>query len=448
MAAADAFRQNPTCRVDSIVRMNTERNRDGAFWRDREPYKLAAGATTPVLWTHGFFDANTKPVGMEVWSALRGPKHAWFGQFTHLRGHEAGVGRRGFLQEAMRFLDRHVRGVDHGVADPAVTVQEGNGNGRWRAEEQWPPADGAAWSLPIRAGQYTDGPGNTGDGPGAGNGHWTLTKPLPHAAHLAGEPIVTAQVLGNVPDVNVVAHLYDVDEKGSARLVTRGATAAPKSGFNDVRFDLYPQDWAFQRGHRIAIHLSGADDDWYTSGVSNTQVGVVAGKGSVRLPLLRYVREESIAGGRSESIDDARPFAVPAAALRDGVIDVAFPPAQARRPVPAAPSVVSAPPISGGAVANRRAAVATARRRATLRLRIARRRGKRVLVVSGRRFRARRVALALRFGRTRLARRTVKVRRGAFRATFAIHRLRAGRLTVQARPNGRGRPMVAGVRLR
>ena len=41
-----------------------------------------------------------------------GPKQAWFGQFTHFRGHEPGVGRRGFLEQAMRFLDRHVRGVD------------------------------------------------------------------------------------------------------------------------------------------------------------------------------------------------------------------------------------------------------------------------------------------------------------------------------------------------
>ncbi|CAA9531118.1 MAG: hypothetical protein AVDCRST_MAG85-3685, partial [uncultured Solirubrobacteraceae bacterium] len=247
LAAVDAFKQNPTCRTDAMALMNTERNRDSGFWKDREPYKLAAGATTPVLWTHGFFDANTKPVHLDVWNALKGVKHAWFGQFTHVRGHEPEVGRKGFLEESMRFLDEHVRGVAPAQQDPAVTIQEGNGSGRWRAEEQWPPADAQTWRLPLKGGEYTNGPGNTGDGSGAGNGLWTLTKPLPHALHLAGEPAVDAQVFGdNVPDVNVVAHLYDVDPKGQARLVNRGATAATSPQFSDLSFSLYPQDWVFQ----------------------------------------------------------------------------------------------------------------------------------------------------------------------------------------------------------
>jgi uncharacterized protein len=258
-AAADAFLQNPMCRVDSIARMNTEGDRSSEFWKDREPYKLAAGATTPVLWTHGFYDAKTKPVHLDVWNALAGEKHAWFGQFTHLRGHEAGVGRKGFLEEAMRFLDEHVRGVAPRQEDPAVTVQEGNGNGRWRAEEQWPPADARSWKLPLRDGEYADGPGNTG----AGNGLWTLTKPLPHALHLAGEAVLEAQADGG-RGANVVAHLYDVDPKGQARLVNRGAAVAGEK----VRFTLYPQDWVFKPGHRVGVVLSGTDDNWYTPGTA------------------------------------------------------------------------------------------------------------------------------------------------------------------------------------
>ena len=466
-AAADAFLQNPTCRVDSIALMNTERDRDSAFWKDREPYKLAAGATTPVLWTHGFFDANTKPVHLDVWNALKGEKHAWFGQFTHLRGHEnelgsgsrktPGVGRKGFLEESMRFLDKHVRGVDRALADPAVTIQEGNGDGRWRAEEQWPPADAQEWQLPLRGGEYTNGPGNAGDGPDAGNGLWTLTKPLPHAVHLAGEPSVAAKVISSVPDTNVVAHLYDVDAKGKARLVNRGATATRGSDFGSVRFSLYPQDWVFQPGHRIGVVLSGSDDAWYTPGTSNTPVDVVEGKAAMTLPLLRHRRDDSIEGGVSESIAKARPFDVPADALTGAVVDVAFPPAQIPFPEPDLPSSTSmalarceclAAGVTGadgrrraGSRANRAA------RRATLRLRIATRRGKRYLVASGRAPGAKKVTLAVRFGRSAFARRTAKVRRGAYRASFSLARLRSGRLTVAARLNGRGRPMKAAVRL-
>jgi len=453
MAAVDAFTQNPTCRVDSMALMNTERNRDSDFWKDREPYKLAAGATTPVLWTHGFYDANTKPVHLDVWNALRGEKHAWFGQFTHLRGHEAGVGRPGFLEEAMRFLDEHVRGVRPAELDPAVTIQEGNGEGRWRAEEQWPPADAQDWRLPLRGGAYTDGPGNTGDGGGAGNGLWTLTKPLPHAVHLAGEPVVDAQVFGNVPDVNVVVHLYDVNPDGVARLVNRGATAAPKREVNDLRFSLYPQDWLFEKGHRIGVVVSGADDDWYTPGVSNTEVAVVEGRAAMTLPLLRYRREDHIAGGPSESIAEARPFGVPADALTGAVIDAAFPPAQVPFPGSALPPSWTSIPVCACAAEprSRRDAAGRARqarRRATLRLRIVRRHGRRYLVVAGRAPGAKRVTLRVKFGRSAFARRTAKVRRGAYRARFSLARLRSGRLTVTARLNGRGRAMRAGIRLR
>ena len=458
-AAVDAFTQNPTCRVDSMALMNTERNRDSDFWKDREPYKLAAGATTPVLWTHGFFDANTKPVHLDVWNALRGEKRAWFGQFTHLRGHETktsnggiGVGREGFLQEAMRFLDRHVRGVHSAESDPVVTIQEGNGKGRWRAEEQWPPADAQSWTMPLRSGSYKDGPGNTGDGSGAGNGLWTLTQPLPYAVHLAGEPTVAAKVFGNVPDVNVVTHLYDVDPKGEARLVNRGATAAPAREFNDLRFSLYPQDWVFEKGHRIGVVLSGADDDWYTPGASNTEVGVAEGS-SMTLPVLRHRRDDSIAGGISESIEGASPFAVPADALTGAVVNVAFPPAQTPFPgSPLPPRNASLSYITCGCLREsgerRSQRPRRAKRRATLRLRIVRRKGKRYLVASGRAPGAKRVKLSVRFGRSAFARRTVRVRRGAYRVRFSLARLRSGRLIVSARVNGRGRAMKAGIRLR
>lgn len=300
VAASAALTAPPTCRTDAIVGMNTERDRDGAFWKGREPYKKAAGSKTPVFWSHGFFDANTKPVHLDIWKSLRGPKQAWFGQYTHLRGHEGGVGRKGFLDESIRFLDRYVRRIKVSQKDPTVTVQSGNGLGKWRAEKQWPPADASAWSFPVRAGSYVDEPGNTAYGSTAGQGHWTLTPPLPYAAHLAGETRLKATIESMVPNVNVVAHLYDVSADGSARLVTRGALAPAESGKQTVSFALYPQDWVFDKGHRIGLHLSGSDDDWFSPGVSNTTVNLVGGK--VTLPLLRFVRDEFLEGGASDGM--------------------------------------------------------------------------------------------------------------------------------------------------
>jgi hypothetical protein len=289
--------------------MNTESDRGAEFWKGKEPYLGAKGSTTPTFWSHGFFDANTKPQHLDVWSSLKGPKQAWFGQYTHLRGHEAGVGREGFNDEAFRFLDRHVRGL-RTKKDAPVTVQSGNGAGRWRAEAVWPPADAKRWAMPVRAGSYVDEPGNSGDGSSAGNGHWSVTRPLPGAAHLAGEVLLKADVTTTVPGAQVVAHVYDVDDTGTATLVTRGAATAPATGAQKVAYALYPQDWVFGKGQphggapvrrgRLLVH---AGDD-AGGGHRHRRVGVLpaAADGAQALPRgrpeRRGARDAALRGGR------------------------------------------------------------------------------------------------------------------------------------------------------
>ena len=329
LATSAAITSPPTCRTDALVGMNTERDRRGEFWRGREAYLKAAGSKVPVLWSHGFFDANTKPVGLDIWKSLKGPKQAWFGQYTHLRGHEAGVGRDGFLDESIRFLDRYVRKVKVAKRDPAITVQSGNGVGRWRTEKSWPPSDAKSWSFPVRSGSYVDEPGNTGEGSSAGQGHWTFTSPLPYAAHLAGETRLKTEIESSATNVHVVAHLYDVAPDGSAHLVTRGAMAAPESGKQTVSYTLYPQDWVFEKGHRIAIHLSGADDDWFSPGTSMTTVDVL--NGSVALPLLHYLREDFVPGGPSDGMSGT-PASVDDATIKGATVKSKPPPKQERRP--------------------------------------------------------------------------------------------------------------------
>lgn len=324
LSPATSLQGNPTCRTDAIAGMNAIRDRDDAFWEGREAYRGATGSDVPTFWVHGFWDANTKPEHLPIWESLTGPRRAWFGQWAHIRGHEAGVGRRQhFLDEAFRFLDEHVRGIDPGVGDPTVAVESGN-DGRWRDEAQWPPADARPWSMPVRPGSYTDARGNNGTGSSAGRGHWTVTAALPHAAHLAGEPVLSVTTDSMVPYTHLVAHLYDVDPTGRATLVTRGAMATATTGVEEVELRLYPQDWVFEEEHRIAVHLAGSDDAWYTPGVSGTEVEVVGG--SLELPLLRYMRDASIDGGPSNGVPGS--FAVPAATLAAAEVEADPPPEQ------------------------------------------------------------------------------------------------------------------------
>lgn len=326
-ATLDGLTADPTCRTDALVQMNVDGDRSGAFWSGKEPYLQARGSTTPTFWSHGFWDANTKPVHLDVWRTLKGPKQAWFGQYTHLRGQEAGVGREGFLDESFRFLDRHVRGIAQRRADPAVTVQSGNGEGRWRAEAQWPPADARPWRLALRPGSYDDVPGNNGDGPQAGQGHWSVTQPLRHAAHLAGEVVVAARVTTTVPGAHLVTHVYDVDPDGVARLVTRGAFAVTGTGTSQVAYALYPQDWVFEPGHRMAVHLSGADTDWFAP--PTTLQSVRVDEATATWPLLHRVRDRFLEGGVSDGMDST-PFDVPAGTLPGAEVP-GHPPAQQRR---------------------------------------------------------------------------------------------------------------------
>jgi hypothetical protein len=412
----------PTCRTDAVVRQNTVGDRSDPFWAGREPYLKAKGADTPVLWSHGFFDANTKPVHQEIYDSLTGPKWGWFGHFTHVRGHEPGVGRRGFLEQSMRFLDRYLRDVHAPGIDPAVTVQEGNGTGAWRAEQAWPPADRAAWTVPLRAGQYKDAmtPATSADA------LWTVTPALPHTAHLAGEMLLRAKVQTTVPGAQLVAHVYDVAADGSAKLVNRGATALPGSGEQEAEFKLYPSDWRLQAGHRLAISLTSGDNGWFTPGVTQSTVQVAGG--SLELPLLRHVRDAFLEGGLSDG--HKATVTVPAAALTGAVVAVDPPPAQV--PFPVEPATGVAPAFQAPATVAPPTSAAqrpsSKKKKSTLRLRL---RGKR-LVATGTAPGARKVRLTLKLGRTVLTRRTARVRGGRFRVTFSLRGVRSGRLEVSA----------------
>jgi len=424
----------PTCRADS-QQMNTIRDRDDAFWKGREPYKGAVGSTVPTFWLHGFSDANTKPEHVEVWSGLKGVTRGWFGQWTHVRGHEAAVGRPGFLEESMRFLDRYVRGISVPEADPPVSVQEGNGEGRWRAETEWPPSDARAWSLPLRKGSYADKQGNSAEGTSAGTGHWTVTQPLADRAHSAGEIVLRAKVSAAVPEVNVIALVYDIAPDGTASFVARGAATLKEAGAQDVVYKLLPQDWAFAAGNRIGVLLTGSDDSWYTPGITGSTVEVTGG--AVEFPMLRFVRDAAIEGGISDGISDARPFKVAETVIGEAVT-VAAPPAQVARPVVAARPVAGSPPGVGAPPGVRAL---------TLRLKVSGRGAKRWLIASGRTMASGKVRLTLRFGGVTVSRRSGRVKRGAYRVSFPVGRLKAGRVEVLA--SVPGAPKVrAAVRLR
>jgi hypothetical protein len=401
------------------------------FWQARDLIPALQGATTPLLLTQGFLETNTKPDGLvSAWNGMKGPKRAWFGQFDHVRGWEMdgdefATGRAGFADEVVRFLDRHLKDGPV-VADPPVVVQ--SADGRYRSEAEWPPADVALRTATLRPGTYTDDGRNSGTGSGGGQGIWSISEPLPHAAHLAGEPQVQLKASGPLR-ANLVVNLYDIAPDGSATMISRGAMLL-RQGAQEARPEMYGQDWVLYEGHRLGVLVSGANSEWFVHAPTNAPVTVESG--TVRLPFLSAARDADLSGGESPRLRSYRksaPFPVSDEVIATSAAAFELPPAlkQPRRPVTAAPPAQAELPV-----------------RLRLRLRVRAVRRGRVATVSGTAPRGTRLrVLVRRKGRTVAARR-LRVRResGAWRVKLRVPR--RVRLTVVV--TGGGRRVSARVR--
>jgi putative CocE/NonD family hydrolase len=169
----------------------------------------------PLLLTQGLTENNTVADGMQQYlDNHTGYERAWLGPWEHVRGNERcgeddgstgcsasnvgrlKMGRAGWFDEAMRFYDRFLKGVNPTVADPPIAVQ--TNDGKWRSEAQWPPTDKSLYTTALRAGSYDDTAQSysTGseDDPTSNSGVWTVSKPLPYDVHLAGSGSASVNV--------------------------------------------------------------------------------------------------------------------------------------------------------------------------------------------------------------------------------------------------------------
>ena len=283
---------------------------NSAFWRERDLARHTKKAKTPLFLTQGFLETNTKPDGaFDFFNNLRGPNRAWYGQFDHVRGWEresaAGryqTGRDVFVNEMMRFFDRHVKGVARKKApvhrDPNIAVQDALG--RYRAERVWPPSDSKLHWSKLKKGSYQDDGMNRGSGTSGGRGIWSFSQPLRHDAWLAGEPVLDVHLTA-VPRANLVGNVYDVSPKGKATLVSRGAYLLRGAGQQKVKFELYGQDWPIEKGHRIGVLLSAANAEWWVH--VPTQSPVTVDSARVGLPFLRYDRNRFLKGSSTPRLE-------------------------------------------------------------------------------------------------------------------------------------------------
>jgi hypothetical protein len=273
-------------------------NEHGVYWDERDLLPTSAGKTTPVFLTQGFLETNTKADGaFRWWNGLSGTKNrAWFGQFDHVRGWDRygsrfHTGRSVFVAEVMRFLDLHLKGIQPPVSDAPIAVQDARG--RYRAESSWPPADSVLLETTLRSGTYADTGGGSGERPSTSEPLWSVSEPLPHDVWLSGEPVITVGV-DAVPNANISANVYDIDQSGRVAMISRGVSLIRGSGSRTVSFSMYGQDWPIAAGHRIGVLVRSGDNDEFQHIATRTTVTVQSAK--IGLPFLTKARTTFIDG--------------------------------------------------------------------------------------------------------------------------------------------------------
>ena len=316
---------DPSCYAKHPIMSNTMYKRDSPYWQEGEISGQARLSEVPILWSHGFLDANTKPDNfMDTWEGYRGWHRGWFGQYDHVRGNEVEfVGRDGFLDEAMSFFDHFLAGKPLPNYPGRVEVQDGEG--KWRSENAWPPvdADYDRGTLPIKKGEYTD---NSRNSASTGNGSWTFTQPAPYDMRFAGNAIVDVKLETTVPNQNLVALLYDVDGD-EGKLITRGAYLIEQGG--RVTFELYPQDWILRKGHRFGILLSSNDSSWFNPIPTGAPVTIKGGK--LELPFLKWLRTPNLDGKPAEAQSGVPQVSVGKKTIKNRTAAADFPAPMRRR---------------------------------------------------------------------------------------------------------------------
>jgi uncharacterized protein len=274
----------------------------GPYWAERDLLRFTEGRTTPLFLTQGFLETNTLTDGaFQYFNGLAGDQNrAWYGQFDHCRGWETeracngrgddrlAVGRAGFMDEVMRFLDLHLKGIEPTVTDPTIEVQDILG--RWRAEASWPPADMRLYETVLATGSYTDTGSGSGVRPSTTAGIWSVSEPLPHDVWFSGEPSLSVRVSGTTPPrANLAANVYDVAPDGSLTMISRGVSLLRGTGTRTHTVEMFGQDWPIPAGHRIAVLLQSGNDGYTHVGTRGT---VTIESARIRLPFLTEDRTE------------------------------------------------------------------------------------------------------------------------------------------------------------
>lgn len=278
------------------------------YWRHGSVCEDYGAIKAAVLAVGGWADPYRNTV-LRLISGLSCPAKGIIGPWPHAYPEsDFPPGPRiGFLQEALRWWDRYLKGDRNGVDDepalrawmqdsvpPATAYAERPGH--WVTEPSWPSPNVTDTSYPLanmaggrRATALVSSPQHTGVDAGRffpignradlppdqraedGRSVCFTTGPLGSPVYLLGFPRVRLRLTGTG---NVIVRLCDVAPDGSSTLVTRGClNLARRAGMDrsvpgpedepaDVKIVMSAIAWTFPPGHRIRLSVSDAYWPW------------------------------------------------------------------------------------------------------------------------------------------------------------------------------------------
>ncbi len=324
-----------------------------AYWKQGSICEDYSSITAAVYAVGGWADGYSNAIPRML-AGLPGPKKGLIGPWAHAYPNSAQPGPQiGFLQEALRWWDRWLKGLDNGIMEepmlrawmqdsvrPATTYPERPG--RWVAESSWPPKGqeplvlhlsgrtlaqvegrketqivASSLSTGVTFGEWCPyglaGELPADQRPDDGRSVCFDTAPLSEHIEIFGAPVLSFALSADKPSAMIAARLEDVAPDGSSTLVTYGLLnlthrdgheqpeALVPGQIYGVKVVLSDIAQAFPAGHRIRLAL--ATSHWPIAWPSPEMAALTLETGSATLSL--PVRQPS------PSDDRLLPFASP-----------------------------------------------------------------------------------------------------------------------------------------
>ncbi len=252
-AVGDGWRDTWLRRLDDmepLVGTWLAHQRRDAYWKHGSVCEDFGAIEAAVLAVGGWADGYSNAVP-RLLEGLSAPCRGLIGPWSHMFPQDGEPGPViGFLQECLRWFDRHLKGIENGVMDEPkllAWMQEwvppaghhAVRPGRWVGEPAWPPPSVSVSTHELGAGVHrsTESSGQDGGAWCADGGHgdWptdqraedgrALSFTLPPAderIEILGFPEVELSLEVDRPDAALAVRLCDVAPTGESLLITRG----------------------------------------------------------------------------------------------------------------------------------------------------------------------------------------------------------------------------------